>query len=92
MGLAGCKRRHANTLSDCVTREGGEGKVNTMVKYQDELRVRGTPVITSSRLKVWWLSSFNGYGVKRVSEIPRASPFGQIRYRRVWTLEPAEDE
>lgn len=49
---------------------------------------KATAVVTSSRLKVWWLSSVNGYGVKGVSEIPHAGPLGQIRYHRVWTLEP----
>lgn len=35
---------------------------------------------TTSKLMMWWLSTFRGYEVKAVARTPRVAPFGRIVY------------
>lgn len=48
-------------------------------------RIEGT-VETSSRLRVWWLNSFQGYHVLEERLSPRKRLFGGVSYGRVWIL------
>ena len=44
-------------------------------------------VITSSRMKVWWLTTFQGYEVRRVLSKPQQNPLGQVKYMNHWELD-----
>lgn len=43
-------------------------------------------IVTSSRVRAWWLVNFRGYTHESRSKVPRVGPFGQIRYSSKWTL------
>jgi len=49
-------------------------------------------VITTSRLRAWWLTSFRGYGVAKTFEVPRQVAFGRIAYANTWRLKPPPDD
>ena len=46
---------------------------------------------TGSRIKVWWLSTFQGLRVFEEKLSPRKGSFGRISWHRVWLLKPKED-
>ena len=50
-------------------------------------------VVTHSRLRAWWLTSFCGYSVAKTFEVPRQAAFGRIVYGNTWRLKaPPDDE
>lgn len=53
-------------------------------------RMEGT-IETGSRIKVWWLSTFQGLRVFEEKLSPRKGSFGRISWHRVWLLKPKED-
>lgn len=50
-------------------------------------------VVTTSRVKAWWLASFCGHTLKCVKRVPKLSPFGSLYYRTLWLLHrPGEND
>ena len=54
-------------------------------------RMPGT-IETSSRIRAWWLNTFQGYRVTQEKLLPRKGSFGRVTYHHVWVLsnEPGE--
>ena len=49
-------------------------------------------VTTSSRMRVWWLTTFQGYQVRCVSAQPQKSSLGIVQFVNHWELEVPEEE
>ena len=43
-------------------------------------------IVTSSRVRAWWLVNFKGYTYQSRSKVPRVGHFGRILYSSKWTL------
>lgn len=43
-------------------------------------------VMTTSRLRAWYMVHFRGYTVAQCREVPRLSRFGHLRYECHWLL------
>lgn len=54
-------------------------------------KMKGT-VETSSKLRLWWLSTMQGYEVLEEKMSPRKGSFGRVSYVRVWVLKPGSTE
>lgn len=56
--------------------------------------IRRTPgtIETSSRIRAWWLNTFQGYRIREERLLPRKGSFGRMTYDHVWVLsnEPGE--
>ncbi|NIA14495.1 MAG: hypothetical protein GWP08_10465 [Nitrospiraceae bacterium] len=46
-------------------------------------------LLTQSRLKVWWLTTFCGWHVSMETDEPKPGLFGTVWYARRWWLEPS---
>lgn len=44
-------------------------------------------ISTTSWLRMWWLTRFCGYRVRKAVHRPHASAFGRITYANTWWLE-----
>ena len=44
-------------------------------------------LMNCSRFRAWCLSTFKGYGVRLVREVPHTGLFGGVRYKRLWAIE-----
>ena len=44
-------------------------------------------IVTSSRLKAWWLTRIRGYTVLNVRHVPKKGIFGQLKYDSLWFLD-----
>jgi hypothetical protein len=49
-------------------------------------------VITNSRFRAWWLTTFKGYEVSSRAVEPKMGPIGQIRYVKHWHLQSISGE
>jgi hypothetical protein len=48
---------------------------------------------THSKLRAWWLRKLGGYCIKKVTERPRLTVFGHLKYEETYTLGlPGEDD
>lgn len=43
-------------------------------------------VTTSSRLRMIWMTRFQGYRIDTVRRSPKESTFGEIYYKNLWVL------
>ncbi len=44
-------------------------------------------LVTSSWLKMWWLTRFQGYKVTNVRHVPKKGAFGRLKYDSMWFLD-----
>ena len=49
-------------------------------------------ITTSSRVRVWYLTTFRGYEVFSQHRLPKQNSFGEIYYRNSWVLTKAADD
>lgn len=49
-------------------------------------------VCTDSGLRAWWLSTFKGYRVSSISQMPKMGSFGRMTYYKRWVLSPRKAE
>lgn len=59
---------------------------------KDFIVQRDGNITTSSRMRVWWLTTFQGYEVRRVSAQPQKNPFGKVQLVNHWELRAAPDD
>ena len=48
-------------------------------------------ISTTSRLRMWWLTTVQGYRLVNIKVLPAHASFGRIRYERTWWLKRDED-
>ena len=60
-----------------VSTSGSDGKVE---------------IITSARVRAWWLTTFRGYTLESKKRVPHESPFREIYYKNHWVLTKQKDE
>ncbi len=57
-----------------------------------EIREQEGEVKTTSRLRVWLLTTFKGYKVKlRITSSPKFTIFRTVAYKNTWVLQPPDD-
>ena len=53
-----------------------------------EVQPNAASIITTSKLRAWWLVHWRGYHLRKASQIPEPGLFGRIRYTRRLALDP----
>lgn len=55
-------------------------------------RSDGNKVVTSSRLRMWWLRGARGYTVDTMKREPNENAFGELYYKNHWHLSKHEEK
>lgn len=50
------------------------------------IRKHDGSIETSSRLRAWWLNTFQGYRIYEQKERPHEGSFGRVVFKTVWLL------
>jgi len=43
-------------------------------------------ITTTSRVRVWWLTTVGGYRVENKRRVPNENAFGELYYKNTWVL------